>query len=193
MKILTIVHNKFILGLIVLSVVFAFVFLSNKKTYDCPNLANYSPEPVIVYYVMDYSFSHTNANYTRVKVIIWPNGRIIWSSIDDSGDSTIIKYYESTIPKKQVSDALTNIEILGTGKFDQYSLLAFDVPASFIYTKQANRKSIKMGLSLENTIPEFEDSERTKFRMAWNEIKTIIMKMIPEKGHEINPEFVYCE
>lgn len=183
---------------------FAFMFFSKKRTFDCANLENFSIEPVIAYYVNDFAhLSSGSKDKSRVMMIVWPNGKVIWSSIVSINDTEVTHYYESTISKKQLSialesieticeDRLVRLEAIREDNYDQYYYsLAFDFPVSYIYISQANRKRIKMATCFENSISENDASEIIECRKAWNEIKAIIQQMIPEKGREINPVFVY--
>jgi hypothetical protein len=105
--------------------------------------------------------------------------------------SAEIKYYESTISQKQLSEALARIVTLQADRYDQYALVAFDVPVSHVFIKQSSSKSIVMANCLEDSVFEFVDTERTEFEMVWQEIIKIITQMIPENGREINPVFIF--
>jgi hypothetical protein len=196
--------NRSFLSTKALMFFFVFLFVSCKKEFPCANLENYSIEPAIAYYVKDHAYTLSGIkDTTRVRMIVWPDGKIIWSSFvydeDDHSSflSATIQYYESTISKNQLSEFLAEIQSLRPEQYDQIFLISFDIPWCYIYMKQPNGKSIKMGNSFEDFVFEiYEDSteeelKSIEFRKTWDEVRAIIEKMIPENGQEINPVFVY--
>jgi hypothetical protein len=197
-------HYRLFLSTVVIIFIFAVILVSCKKEFHCANLEGYSIEPAIAYYVKDHAYILSGIkDTTRVHVIVWPNGKIIWSSfIYDENDyssflSAEIKYYESTISKNQLSESLAKIQTLRPEQYDQYFSVSVDIPRSYIYMKQSNGKNIKMGNSFEDFVFEIcensteQEFKSTEFRKTWDEMRAIIEKMIPENGQEINPVFVY--
>ena len=194
---------RFFLFTIIFFVIVSMPLLFRKKNFDCANLKNYPIEPAIAYYVTDFACGISGLDdNTRVEVVVWPNGRIIWSSIVYINNTEVIKYYESTISKKQLSAVLAKIETICEDKLvkseaihedncDQYYLIAFDAPVNYIYINQANKRGIKMAICFEDSFFGSENPEILKFTTTWKDIKAIIQQMIPESGREINPVFTY--